>query len=369
MQVEYHPAALAERLSAFIRSSPGPSPRIGSLVGEESFNRLALDVFAFQHKHNPAYRRFCEGRRTAPQTVHHWSQIPAVPTAAFKEQELSCLPQNDRTVVFHSSGTTEHRPSRHYHNEQSLAVYEASLWRWFAANVPGNLSRQRFLALTPPPEAAPHSSLVHMFGVIHRQLGLPGPGFLAQVSAGNGWDLDHAQVIDALNSATFRKEPLLILGTAFSFVHLLDQLAQNGRRFAVPTGSRALETGGYKGRSRALPKAQLHNEITQRLGISGDAIVSEYGMSELSSQAYARGCGQEPFAFPPWARAQVVSPETGREVEEGETGLLRVFDLANVYSVMAIQTEDLAIRRGAGFELIGRAALAESRGCSLMPVG
>ena len=72
------------------------------------------------------------------------------------------------------------------------------------------------------------------------------------------------------------------------------------------------------------------------------------------------------FQFPPWARAQIVSPETGREVAEGETGLIRVFDLANVRSVMAIQTEDFGVRRGGGFELIGRAALAEPRGCSLM---
>jgi hypothetical protein len=105
-------------------------------------------------------------------------------------------------------------------------------------------------------------------------------------------------------------------------------------------------------------------------------------MSELSSQAYDAGIRHSPalsklrndgrsfdarhFHFPPWVRAQIISPETGREVGEGETGLVRVFDLANVFSAMAIQTEDLAIRRGGGFELLGRAALAEPRGCSLM---
>src|SRR2546426_7708444 len=100
-------------------------------------------------------------------------------------------------------------------------------------------------------------------------------------------------------------------------------------------------------------------------------------MSELSSQAYDRTADVEPrnskletrnFSFPPWARAQIISPETGREVSEGETGLIRVFDLANVYSVMAIQTEDLGIRRANGFELLGRAALVEPRGCSLMAI-
>jgi hypothetical protein len=104
-------------------------------------------------------------------------------------------------------------------------------------------------------------------------------------------------------------------------------------------------------------------------------IICEYGMSELSSQAYDLEIqnsklktqnSERQFHFPPWARVQIISPETGREVAEGETGLIRIFDLANVFSVASIQTEDLGVRRGDGFELIGRAQLAEPRGCSLM---
>jgi hypothetical protein len=133
-----------------------------------------------------------------------------------------------------------------------------------------------------------------------------------------------------------------------------------------------METGGYKGRTRALPKPELHRLITNALGVLPSRIVCEYGMSELSSQAYdcaASALPDQPrlFRFPPWCRAVVVSPETGAEVREGETGLLRVFDLANVWSVMALQTEDLAVRRGDGFELLGRASWAEARGCSLLP--
>ena len=144
----------------------------------------------------------------------------------------------------------------------------------------------------------------------------------------------------------------------------------------LPAGSRVMETGGYKGRSRAIPKTELHSLITKRFGVSAAQIVCEYGMSELSSQAYdaevrdekgeARG-SERIFRLPLWARFQVVSPETGKEVAEGATGLLRIFDLANVYSVLAIQTEDLAVRRGDGFELLGRAERSEPRGCSLMP--
>ena len=160
---------------------------------------------------------------------------------------------------------------------------------------------------------------------------------------------------------------------------IIDDLARRGRRFELPPGSRAMETGGYKGRSRSLQKAELHSLITHHLGIPSANIICEYGMSELSSQAYdspvsdgwratSDAAGSRRMRFPTWCRVQIISPETGREVGEGETGLIRVFDLANVYSVIAIQTEDLGIRRGDGFELIGRAALAEPRGCSLMAV-
>ena len=182
--------------------------------------------------------------------------------------------------------------------------------------------------------------------------------------------------------------PLVLLGTAFNFVHLLDHFAANNMRYKLARGSRVLETGGYKGQSREVPKVELHALITKHLGIAPENIVTEYGMSELSSQAYDRVAGQvqspksevqgsarpqvilspcpRVFRFPPWCRAHIISPETGREVAEGETGLLRIFDLANVRSVLAIQTEDLAVKRGDGFELIGRATQAEPRGCSLM---
>jgi hypothetical protein len=171
--------------------------------------------------------------------------------------------------------------------------------------------------------------------------------------------------------------PVALLGTAFSFVHLLDHFAANNIRYRLAEGSRVLETGGYKGRSRTLPKAELNQLITKHLGIPASHIVCEYGMSELSSQAYdlqvgnaERGTRNEArvFRFPPWARVRVISPETGSEIAEGETGLIQICDLANVRSVMMIQTEDMAVRRGRGFELVGRAELVEPRGCSLMQV-
>jgi hypothetical protein len=355
------------------------------------FNRLALELFALQFKHNAAYRKICEARLPrrsvakagglAPGVVEHWTQIPAVPTAAFKELDLTCLAPAERTTVFHSSGTTEQRPSRHFHSSESLKLYEASLIPWFLENVLPDLRFTihdlRLICLTPPPTQAPHSSLVHMFETVRQQLGgasVPASrAFLGGIAADGSWTLNFDATFAAINSSLVTRHPSLLLGTAFSFVRLLDFLEEKNLRFDLPAGSRVMETGGYKNRSRSMPKAELHQLITERLGAPLSQIVCEYGMSELSSQAYDSAIHPPSsilhpriFRFPPWARAQITSPETGNEVADGETGLIRVFDLANVFSVMAIQTEDLGIRRGDGFGLVGRMVQAEPRGCSLM---
>jgi hypothetical protein len=366
-----------------IRGEDGDSYN-SSLRTDDDFNVLARELFALQFTHNAAYRRLCEARRNSPQTLTRWSNIPAVPTAAFKELELTCLPPEERTVVFHSSGTTEYRQSRHFHGVESLAVYEASSLAWFRRHVS---SGGDLLILTPPLGQAAHSSLVRMFETVRRDFGAPNAAFVGEVNAKDGWTLDFEGCLNRLQQVRESEQPLVLLGTAFSFVHLLDFLAEQDLQFQLPRGSRVMETGGYKGRSRDLPKAELHALIEERLGVPASHIVCEYGMSELSSQAYdkvandecqvkrsngSESCHPSPvtchFRFPPWVRAQIISPETEREVADGETGLIRVFDLANVFSVLAIQTEDLGIRRGDGFELIGRAEFAEPRGCSLTAV-
>jgi hypothetical protein len=340
------------------------------------FPARALELFALQFKQNSAYRKICEARQFTPQSVGHWTQIPFVPAAAFKELELTSLAPDARTAVFHSSGTTEQKPSRHFHHAESLALYEASLWAWFEQNVIKARGSGRealgLLILTPPPAQMPHSSLVHMFETIRQKTGAPETVFLGQLADDGAWTLDFAATLAALSPRAQSLAPraLLLLGTAFSFVHLLDFLAEKNLSLPLPPGSRVMETGGYKNRSRTLPKTELHALITERLSVPRENIVCEYGMSELSSQAYdgvrSAECGVRSFHFPPWARAQIISPETGHEVADGETGLIRIFDLANVFSVAAIQTEDLGVRRGDGFELIGRAPLTEPRGCSLM---
>ena len=329
------------------------------LEEDRGFNELALELFALQFKYNPAYQKICTARGLTPKDVRDWTQIPFVPTGAFKELELSCIPPEERTAVFHSSGTTEQKPSRHFHCDESLKTYEASLWPWFFTNVIDSKDFE-LVVLTPPPQLAPNSSLVHMFETVRQRLAAPESVFTGKLDGDGAWILDFDKTIASLRTA---RKPLLILGTAFSFVHLLDYLAEKNLRFNLPHGTRVMETGGYKNRSRTLPKPRLHFLITSLLGVPRENIICEYGMSELSSQAYDTSDGG--FRFPSWARVQIISPETGGEVNDGETGLIRIFDLANVFSVAAIQTEDLGIRHGSGFELVGRAALAEARGCSL----
>jgi hypothetical protein len=154
-------------------------------------------------------------------------------------------------------------------------------------------------------------------------------------------------------------QPVLLLGAALAFLHWFEAMDP----ITLPAGSLAFETGGYKGTRRSLSKEALYEMFRNRLGLDASEIINEYGMTELSSQCYTRGLGR-PHVAPPWMRVIAVDPATGLEVADGETGVLRIFDLANLGSVLAIQTRDLAIRRGADFELLGRDPAALPRGCS-----
>lgn len=352
----------AAAVGAFIASRPpADDPR---------FEPLALELFAFQFEHNASYQALCRQAGIHPGSVRRWQEIPAAPAAAFKALDLTVLPPGARPAVFHSSGTTAQQPSRHFHNASSLAVYEASLLAWAEPHLRLHAEPVRQLALlTPPPAAAPHSSLAHMMDTLRRaHAGCPAT-FHGRIGPTGEWELDPGALLAALQAAADAAEPVAVLGTAFQFVHCLDALAAHGHPLRLPAGSRLMETGGYKGRSRTIPKPELHRQLAAAFGLRPQDILTEYGMSELGSQAYdavAGAAGPRILRFPPWARARIVSPETGAEVPEGSPGLLRITDLANVASVCAVQTEDLAERRGDGFVLLGRAPAAEPRGCSLL---
>ena len=361
-------AAFTARLKGVMAVHP-----VTGIDSDSHFNTLAMELFSLQSEHNPIYRLLCERSGKTTRTVSHWSEIPTVPTSAFKEWDITSIPTGERSRWFCSSGTTDQRPSRHLHSTASLSIYEHSLWPPFQQHLlPEGCAFGQglsWISLTPPSHLAPHSSLIHMFSTIRARVEPASFHWCSGVGPSGDWELHSQEVLSALNEACAKQTPVVLLGTAFLFLNLLDAMDAPVTRLHLPPGSRILETGGYKGRTRSVPKAELHSLLCSRLGLPQANIITEYGMAELSSQAYDRICGHKagtPLHFPPWARARIISPETGVEAMDGEAGLLQIFDLANVHSVLAIQTEDLAVRRGDGFELIGRQPRAEARGCSLM---
>jgi hypothetical protein len=317
---------------------------------DDQFNTLALDLFSFQFEQNTPYRRYCE-QLGVTRPPDHWTTIPALPLEAFRHREIRSF-SAPPTAIFHTSGTTAATPGRHFFLR--TALYETAILRaWDLFHLP--VLEQ--LILTPGPEHAPQSSLAFMMGVLSARTPAGAQRFVID---SNG-ELDLPTIDSQLSGRT---EPLLIMGTALAFLRLFEHYERHNLQFSLPPGSLALETGGYKGSRRSLTKPDLYAMFTLRLGLPPEAIVNEYGMTELSSQFYSRGLGQ-PHWSPPWTRAIVVHPENGQPCNDGETGILKIWDLANLGSVAVLQTRDLATRRGDAFELIGRDPAALPRGCSI----
>jgi hypothetical protein len=336
---------------------------------DATFNRAALRVFAYQYERNAPYAAFCERRGRTPAEVTHWTQIPAVPTAAFREVDLVVGSAADADAVFRTSGTTLGEEKRGSHYVPDLILYHFSLIPNFAACVLPDGAELTMLSLIPPAAELPDSSLSYMVAVVLERLGAPGSGYFASAMHG----IDDDRVADALAAAQAAGEPVCLLGTSFAFVHWLDRLAERNEAFALPAGSRLMDTGGYKGRSREVSQSEMHELYASRLGIPASHCVNEYGMTELCSQFYdaslrdaVRDVRKEPRRLvPPWVRTRVVDPETLEPVADGTVGLLQHFDLANAGSVLAVQTEDLGVAVTGGFQLIGRAPGATPRGCSI----
>ena len=329
------------------------------------FDALAWTVFAHQFVRVEPYRRLCQSRGVTPDTFGGHRQLPAVPTDAFKRLWLSAAPPGQEVRTFRTSGTTH--GERGAHPFATLDLYRASLHPPFARFCLPPGRRQgaplAMICLVAEPSAQPDSSLSFMAGELVERWGeRGGSGFFFDPQRGVAVEA----VARALDRACERGRPVFVLGTAFSFVALFDALP-DARRWSLPTGSAAMETGGIKGRSRVLSRGELYGLIASRLGLEAEAqIHGEYSMTELSSQAYSVGPEGRFFA-PPWARILVVDPVTLEPLEEpGSVGLIRWIDLANVDSVAAIQTSDRGrIGEDGSLELLGRAADAELRGCSL----
>jgi len=294
--------------------------------------------------------------------------IPAVPAAAFKDARLATFPPDETAVWFETSGTTLGRGGRH--EMPAARLYEAASLATFDRLMLADGARLRYLNLVPDPRERPHSSLGFMMRHVAHARGDQETGWYVHGDA-----LDDVAFVRDARRAIAGGVAVCIAATAFALVALLDALAERDVVLALPPGSRVMETGGFKGRSRAVDRATLYAQTSARLGIPIDAIVAEYGMTELTSQyydAHASRAGIAPRVKvpPPWLRPIVVDDE-GRPLPHGVVGAIRHVDLANRGSVIAIDTEDVGAlveptaTTPAGLVLFGREAGAELRGCSL----
>ena len=328
---------------------------------DEQFDALALRLFAEQHAGNAAFRRFCQLRGATPRSVKSWRDIPAVPINAFKDATLSCAPADACERVFMTSGTTRGDvKGRHYH--PTLAVWNASFLPNFARRFMHDTTKLRMAILFPSEAELPNSSLAHYLAMAVQHFGTAGS---ATFVTREGMDADGLRAW--LRAAQDSGEPAAVLGASWSFVHFCDALAATGERFALPSGSRLLDTGGYKGQARELPLDAFYDGLAAAFGVPRERCINMYGMTELSTQLYDDGNAVVPSvkSGPHWIRSRLVDPLTGRDVPRGERGVLVHCDLASFNSVTTILTEDVGVAADGGFQLLGRAEGAQARGCSL----
>jgi len=343
---------------------------------DDRFDDLARKVFRHQYEHCRPYRRFASARGIDPDQLQDWREIPAIPCAAFKEAALRSFPAALTCKTFRTSGTTT--DARGELQLDTLALYEASLLPTIERHVFPDISpthaRMTIRILAPSPEEAPDSSLSHMFGCTMSALAEGD----SQYETTDG-KLRAAPLVSFLDRRAESDEAVALLGTAFAFVHLLESMqdaSSPAHRIVLPAGSRIMETGGFKGRAREIPRDELYTLLQDHLGVPQDHIVNQYGMTELGSQFYdsvlletlTTGlAGPRRKLGPPWARVRIVDPETGRDAAPGEIGMIVIHDLANTGSIAALESADLGRQiitgdaREDGFEVLGRSPDAERR--------
>jgi hypothetical protein len=328
---------------------------------DAQFDVLALRLHAWQHDRNEAYRRFCRARGAAPRRVKGWRDIPAVPIDAFKELNLACEPPAPGDRVFMTSGTTRGE-LRGRHRHATLAVYDRSMALNFARRFMSGRGRMRMAILFPDETVLPNSSLAHYLALARSDFGTPESRHFVD-DAG----LQTEPLLEELRAAERRAEPYALLGASYSFVHLLEAMAQRGLAFRLPPGSRLLDTGGFKGRSRDVSINDFYEQLAAAFGVPREDCINMYGMTELSTQFYDAGNAMLPSlkSGPHWIRSRLVDPASGREVAPGERGILVHCDLANINSVTTILTEDVGVAVDGGFRLLGRAEGSAAKGCSL----
>ncbi len=344
----------------------------GFAAGDEirSFGELALEIAEFQREFSPGFARLLAQRGARLTSFQH---IPGVPSDAFRLARVAVHPEVEDVVRFATSGTTG---SGHgIHAMRRLDTYQALALRYGRAALLATRGARRVVALAPQISDPPTSSLGHMMALFMADFETP-PGDARDAER---WLIDDRGVnVAGLERAAARArdagEALIVLATSFALVALLDEL--DGRVLSVPEHTVVMQTGGFKGKSRELAATELRRSVARAFAITEASVVSEYGMTELTSQLYeatvpgstleAERRGPPGVYFePPWLRIVPVDPVSLEPVAAGEVGIARIVDLGNVDSAVALQTQDRVQRVGGGIELLGRAPGAPARGCSL----
>ncbi|HEY4118434.1 MAG TPA: acyl-protein synthetase [Byssovorax sp.] len=345
-----------------------------SMRGEtaESFDALALDVARRQRRCVAPFARLVAARGADLDASTSAAAIPALPTDVFRFARVAAHPPELDARVFLTSGTSLGAEARGEHAMRTTSTYEAVARAWadrmLLARTSAGLAS---VSLVPSASAAPASSLSFMVDAFARALDAPRTWHLEgdRIATRDGGvaAIDVDSVARACAELRTIGRPAIVFGASFSFVHLLDAAPPGS--LALPSGSRAMQTGGFKGRAREVDGEELRASIAAAFALPIDRVIGEYGMTELSSQLYEgllEGGAPGVYRAPPWLRVEAVDPVTLAELPRGEVGLARFVDLGNVDSCVAIQTADrVRVRGDGGVELLGRAPGAAPRGCSI----
>lgn len=318
---------------------------IFSISNQKQFEKTALKVFRFQYDNNRVYREFCEYLNTDKQKVKSLTQIPFLPIQFFKSHSVVSN-QDPIEQTFSSSGTTGAMTSKHLVTDVSL--YEESYRKGFAAFY-GNIEDYVILALLPSYLEREGSSLIYMVKDLIDLSNNPESGFYL-----NQYD----ELINKLTELDASGQNVILIGVTYALLDLIEQNKFDLKNTII------METGGMKGRRREMIREELHEQLSKGFGVS--AIHSEYGMTELLSQAYSLGNGT--FECPSWMNILIRDTEDALTyVDEGKTGGINVIDLANINSCSFIATQDLGKKNpNNSFEVLGRFDNSDIRGCNLM---
>ncbi|TKJ43709.1 hypothetical protein CEE36_03210 [candidate division TA06 bacterium B3_TA06] len=338
---------------------------------DEKYNELALRLFEYQYNMNIPYQKYCDKYGKKPGTIDSWEEIPVVTTSAFKEVTFRTFPEEETVMLMTSSGTDDpEKRSKVYLNKMGLELFDLSTQTAIELGLYGSPDEKfHALLLGPDPELTPEASIV-VRGLIQVVEGhyIGKPEFFIKPDG-----FDFAGLAERLRQAEETGEPVVIAGATFGHIHFFDYCQSQGISFKLPEGSRCFDGGGYKGKARQITREEYCQLAKKVLDVPSHLLVNCYGMVEvplpfMENVFYNHRKGiKEPRykMIPHWGKTLVVDPDTLKPLPKGERGLLRHYCLANLVTAQAIQTDDVGVAIGSGFEILGRAKGSEARGCSI----